>query len=191
VPAHAQAPVPPQRHFRAVMRTGIGYSAAIPDAVLGASVYRFLGSGSLGVFADWKMKANSLKGSDNYCPSVIQSCQVAWVEAERNDIRIRDEDEWLLFNVGVIYAFTPEFALMLGGGPARKTRITEFFHDEPDDNLRITETGGYFVNDDPSSGWTGQVAVGGMLRAGNGLAFRIGYETAPGGMSVGAYWAFR
>jgi hypothetical protein len=27
-----------------------------------------------------------------------------------------------------------------------------------------------------------------MIRAGNSLAFRFGYDTAPGGMSVGAYF---
>jgi hypothetical protein len=175
------------RDFQSGTRTGFGYTGAIPEALLGAGLLHFFRTSGIGTFADWKMTAERLKNDADYCPTALTVCDVAWVEAERNDQQLRVEDDWLVFNAGAMYALTRELAVMIGGGLARRDQIAEFFHDTNDDDTRITPNGTYFVDNPPGSGWIGQFVVGGLLRAGNNLAFRFGYETAPGGMSIGVY----
>ena len=78
--------------------------------------------------------------------------------------------------------------MLVGGGIVRRTRIAEYFHETLDDNERITPNGNYFVDDPETSGWMPQAVAGVLLRAGRSLAFRAGYETGPGGMSLGIYF---
>lgn len=175
----------PRRDFYGTMRTGLGYNGSLPEAIAGAGVWHFFGSSRFGVFADGKFTTSSLTGDDKYCPSQLGACSVQFVEQERDDVVIRDEDEWLLFNVGGMYALTPEFAVMLGGGLARKTRIREYLTEN--ETQWLTVNGTYFVRRDSEPIWDPQAVVGGLLRAGPHLAFSFGYETAPSGLTVGAY----
>jgi hypothetical protein len=182
-----QAQTQPARAFGSGMRFGAGYAGAIPEALVGVGAITFFGDSRVGAFADWKMTLPSITNDDIYCPEGINPCTVAFVNGERNDQEVRIVDEWLAFNAGVMYAITPEFAFMGGGGIVRQSTYREFFHSEADPAQRITETGGYYVDDEDEGGWVPQAVVGLLLRAGNRLAFRFGYETAPGGMSLGAY----
>lgn len=185
-PLDAQTPRP-SRAFGSGMNYGIGYTAALPEAALGAGGFAFFGDSRLGVFADFKITVPSLSGDQFYCPAPVNPCTVDFVEANRNDAELQIIDEWMVFNGGAMYAITPELAVLLGAGIVEKTRFREFFHDEQDPAERITPTGGYYVDDEEGSGWEPQFVGGVLFRAGRRLAFRIGYETAPGGMSVGAY----
>jgi hypothetical protein len=176
----------PARNFRTTMTTGVGYAGAVPDALAGVGAFRFLGGSGLGVFGDVKLTLPSLTRDGDYCPPALDDCSTAWVTSERNDQDLGITNEWIVANAGVLYALTPELAVMAGAGIARQKRYREFFHDESDPTARLTPTGGYYVDED--AGWTPQ-AVGGLLfRAGMRLAFRFGYETAPGGMSFGVYF---
>ena len=177
----------PSRAFGSGMRYGFGYTAAVPEAVLGAGGFAFLGESRVGVFADFKLTVPSLTGDDDHCPPALTFCTIDFVTSERNDAELQTIDEWMLFNGGAMVAITPELVVMGGAGIARRTRFREFFHDEQDPSERITPTGGYYVDDDDGSGWEPQFVGGVMFRAGPRLAFRFGYETAPGGMSIGAY----
>lgn len=183
--ADADAQALPRRDFHGGMYTGLGYNGSLPEAIAGAGIWHFFGSTRLGVFADGKITVSSLTGDDNYCPSQLDDCSVSFVEQERTDVVVRDEEEWLLLNVGGMYALAPEFALMFGAGLARKTRIRQYL--TQDETEWITDTGTYFVRFDPKPTWEPQVVVGGLLRAGGNLAFSFGYETAPTGLTVGAY----
>ena len=80
------------RHFRAGMRTAIGYTAALPETQLGVGAFHFLGSTRTAIFADWKITVGSLQEDENYCPTALAECVVDWVERERNDFRVRDEE---------------------------------------------------------------------------------------------------
>lgn len=184
-PADAAAQAVPLRDFHGTMRTGLGYNGSLPEAFAGAGVWHFFGSTRFGVFADAKFTTSSLTGDDKYCPSPLDECSVGFVEQERDDVVIRDEDEWLLFNIGGMYAVAPELAIMVGGGLARKTRIREYLTEN--ETQWLTPTGTYFVRRDPEPSWDPQAVVGGLLRAGPHLAFSFGYETAPSGLTVGAY----
>jgi hypothetical protein len=177
----------PPRNFHSGMSWGIGYSGTIPEAYFGAGGWHLVRGSRFGVFADGKVTLPSLTGHNNYCPPALQECTIAWVQQNRNDFDLRDENEWLIFNVGGLYAFYPEFALMLGGGMARLRGIREFVDPEEDAAIRITEEGNYFVPHFAEPSWTAQLTAGLLMRAGNRIAFSFGYETAPRGMTVGVF----
>jgi hypothetical protein len=178
------------RNFRAGVHTAIGYTGVLPEAQIGAGVLQFFGNRGIGVFADWKMTFGSIDGDEEHCPPAIETCSVTWALANRNDLSLGAYSEWLVFNAGAVYALTQEFAVVLGAGMARKTRYQEYLHEaEPEE--RITNSGRYFVYDEPGREWVAQAVGGLLLRAGPRLAFRVGYETAPGGMSVGGYFVIR
>jgi hypothetical protein len=175
------------RNFHSGMAWGFGYSGTIPEAYAGAGGWHFLKGRGIGVFADGKITVPSFTGHRNFCPASLQQCSITWVEQNRNDFAITDENEWLIINGGGMYAFTPEFALMLGAGMARLKRVREYVDPEEDSSIRITEQGNYYVPHDPEHSWTAQGVVGLLLRAGNRLALSLGYETAPRGMTIGVF----
>lgn len=191
VPLHAQTQ-PGQRDFRSGIRTGVGYSGVMPDAMLGLGAFHFLADLPVGIFADFKTTSFSGTASnDGYCPAGIDVCTNSWVLAERNDQHIEQTSEWLIVDAGIVYSLTPEFALLLGGGLARETRFQEYFDDNEDGAQRVTDSGAYFVDDDVGPSWKAQGVGGFLLRAGRTLAFRLSYETAIGGLGLGAYYRLR
>jgi hypothetical protein len=176
-----------RRDFHSGMRTAIGYSGVLPDAVAGVGVWNMV-AGPFGVFADAKMTPTSRRDHAMHCPPVLETCTVEYVESQYIHNIIRDDDEYMIFNVGGMYAITPEFMFMLGGGAARTRTVREYF-DEAEEP--ITETGQYFVDHQAEPETELQLVAGMMIRAGDRIAFRFGYETAPGGMSLGGYFIVR
>jgi hypothetical protein len=96
-----------------------------------------------------------------------------------------------LFNAGLAYALTPEFAVLFRGGMARETRFQEFFDETGDGALRLTDSGSYYVENDVAPTWQPQAVIAILMRGGRNLAFRLGYETALGGLALGAYLRLR
>ena len=166
--------------------TGFGYTGAVPKAEIGVGVFHFLGRKGLGVFADAKMTLGSIQDKEDYCPPAVATCDVSWAESNRNDLFVRDIDEFLIVNAGVIQAVTRELALMAGAGAARRTRFREYY-DDVSIGDPITPNRGYFVDDPRFDGWIANFAVGAMFRVHRHAALRLGYETAPGGLSLGGY----
>jgi hypothetical protein len=184
--ALSTAPLAAQaRNFRTGQSMGIGYTAAFPDVQGSVGVWHIFGGTPFGIFADAKMTIGTLRDEPTHCPAAITPCTIATVEAQQNDLFIRDEDEYRIVNAGAMYAITPEFVLMLGAGAVQKRSIREYFDEEEEP---ITETGQYFVDHTADPTTEIQGVAGMLIRAGNRLAFRFGYETAPGGMSLGAYF---
>ena len=184
----AQTPLP-ARDFRTGMRTGVGYTGAMPDALFGVGVFHLVADRPIGVFADWKMTTFSgIRNDDEYCPSTFAECTNLWVLEQRNDQHVGDAREWLAFNAGIVYALTREFSILLGGGLARETLFQQYFDDNEDQVQRVTDSGSYYVDDDLPPEWKAQAVGGFLVRAGRSLAFRIGYETAIGGLGFGAYF---
>ncbi len=180
----------PQRTFEIGMRTGVGYTGAIPDAAVGVGVWHLFGSGRFGVFADAKTTFPSKRDNGDYCPEELTSCTVPDIEAERIDIVLRDVDEYLLFNLGGLITVSPEIAFLLGAGPVRHSRIREYFDGATGADYLITDDGSYYAPHVPASSWTAQFVVGTLIRLGNRLVVRFGYERGPGGISFGGYWVF-
>jgi hypothetical protein len=183
----AAAQQAPKRDFHSGMRWGAGYSGSIPDAYAGAGVWHLLGGGRIGLFVDGKTTVPRITGHRNYCPPALGECSITWVQQNRDDFNLGDENEWLILNAGAMYAFTPDFALLLGGGMARLRRVREYVDAEEDFAFRITEEGNYFVPYDPAQNWQAQAAFGLLMRASSRVSFSFGYETAPGTMTVGLF----
>lgn len=178
-----------QRDFRAGMRTGIGYTGVMPDAIFGAGVFHLFGDRPVGLFADFRTTSFSgIRKDETYCPSAISDCTNSWVLSHRNDQHVNEEQEWLAFNLGFLYAATPEFAFMVGGGMARETRFQEFFDDNADTDERVTLNGSYYVDDELTPAWKAQAVGAFLLRASRKVVFRVGYETAISGLAFGAYF---
>jgi hypothetical protein len=200
VPVSAQAPTGPDvRDFRSGMSTAIGYTGVLADALLGAGAWHLFSGTPYGIFVDWKMTDSSVRDDDNYCPAgalppVVPACTMAAVESRWNDFPLRDVEEFLIFNVGGIYALTPELALMAGAGvvrPRLTREYSELIDREAGEEPRVSDFGIYFAPENEEDEWTSQLVVGALLRAGPRLVFRVGYETAPGGFSVGGYLVVR
>jgi hypothetical protein len=180
--ARAQAPV---RDFRSDHRFGIGYSGSAPDALAGAGVWYLNGPRRLGVFFEGRTTLPAPSRHANYCPAALPRCEREWVQQNRDDHFLRDHEEWLAFNAGALYAVSREFALKVGAGVGRLRQVTEFIDDSELVEDRLTLEGNYFVPFDEATKL--QAVIGGILRAGDRIAFSIGYETALKGMSVGAF----
>jgi hypothetical protein len=185
-PVHAQAP---QQDFLSGPRFGIGYAGVMPDALAGAGAWYMMGARRIGVFVNGKTTVPNLENHKNYCPAALTvPCTVASVQSEYNHPALRDENQWLILNAGGMYALTREFAIMVGGGLARLHQIREYV-DAPEDEVEtppLTPEGNYFVPLGEQE-WKPQITVSGLVRAGNRVAFSFGYETAPGGMTIGLY----
>ena len=179
----------PVRHgFGTGMHTGFGYTAVIPDVKAGVGAWHLLGAGRIGVFADVKMSWPRVQDDGDYCPDVIASCTVPDIEVQRIDLKLKDADEYLIVNVGGIFAPEPEYAFLLGLGPVRHSRYREYYDGSVDTDILITQDGSYWAPYDPTSEWTVQFVAGVLIRLGNAVVLRFGYERAPGGISFGGYW---
>jgi hypothetical protein len=185
-PLGAQVKEP--RDFRSGLRTGFGYSAVLPDAIYGLGAFHFAGQRPVGVFVDMHLTALSgIRHDKEYCPAGIVECTNAWVLDNRNDMNVGETKEWLAFNAGLAYALTPEFAVLFGAGMARETIFQEFFDETADGAVRLTDSGSYYVENDAAPSWKPQAVIAILMRGGRNLAFRLGYETALGGLDLGAY----
>lgn len=177
-----------QQDFLSGPRIGIGYHGVVPDALVGAGAWYLTGARRFGVFVDGKITTPNPADHKNYCPPALNvPCTVEAVQANYNHWVLDDREHWLIFNAGGMYAFSREFALMLGGGLARRNLYREYIDDEEDDSVRITWEGNYLVPAGEMDQWAAQLTVGGLIRAGNRVAFSFGYETAPGNMSIGLF----
>ncbi len=174
--------------FEGGMRTGIGYSAVIPDVMAGVGAWHLFGSGRFGVFADAKKSFPGLEDDGDYCPPAIPSCTVPDVERDRLDPKLRDVDEYLIFNLGGVIRVGGEIAFLLGIGPVRHARFREYFDSANDPEFLITQDGSYWAPHEPASEWTAQAVVGTLIRLSNRIVLRFGYERGPGGISFGGYW---
>jgi hypothetical protein len=182
-PLHAQSGA---TNFTTDPATGFGYSGAVPYAEIGVSAFHLLGRAGLGVFADAKMTLGSVQDHVDYCPPAVTTCDVSWAESNRNDLFVRDVDEWLIFNAGLIRAVTRELAVMGGAGMAKRARFREYY-DDVSVGDPITPNRGYYVDYSQFDGWVANFVVGALFRVHRHAAIRIGYETAPGGLSLGGY----
>jgi hypothetical protein len=83
-------------------------------------------------------------------------------------------------------AVTRELAFMVGVGAAQRTRFREYY-DDVSIGDPITPNRAYYVDDTRFDGWVANVALGAIFRVHRHAALRLGYETAPGGLSLGGY----
>ena len=150
---------------------GIGYSAVIPEANLGASLFYFPAASRVGFFTDAKMTPRSLRDQPAFVGDVAP--------ADVRDPVLRTTSEWRVLNAGVAVPVSPDFVILLGGGAAHLREILEF----------VDLAGEFsYLGEDPSrTGWNGNAVLGLLIRGGKEVGFRFGLESAPRKLSVGVY----
>ncbi|TVP42309.1 MAG: hypothetical protein EA350_16430 [Gemmatimonadales bacterium] len=151
--------------------TGLGYAGVLSEALIGVGAIHFFPGRAIGVFADWKMTHESLRNSAAFLPDVD-------INAITDPV-VRSENEWLVFNGGVLLALSSEFALMGGLGLADRRHIYEF--------IDLAGEFSYFAQDPATSGWQRNVVFGLLFRGGDDVSFRFGLESGPRRISIGAY----
>jgi hypothetical protein len=180
----AQLPIEPPSDFESGMRTGAGWQMVLPDALVGVGAFHFLRESPWGLLAGWAFKHDTLRDD----PLYYREWSVSYVQTHfPQDIPLRDWDEWRFLNLGVLRQVSPEMAIYLGGGAARRTVIREYF----DDSLVRSPVGRYYVGHEALSGWESTWNAGVLIRAGRLLILRAGYESAAASLSLGVYWAFQ
>jgi len=183
----AAGQTPPRRDFKNGMRTGIGYTAAMPDAMAGAGVWHLFGSGRFGAFADAKTSFPDLTRDQDYCPVQVSPCTVADIQDLRSELKLREVDQYVIVNAGLVIRAGPEVSFLIGAGRARHSRLVEFADIVNDPEFLVTEDGTYWAPGTPMEEWSVQAVVGALMRLGNHVVVRFGYETKPGGLSLGGY----
>lgn len=164
------------------MKTGIGYHGVFPVAKLGIDAWHFIGATRFGVFANAKATFPTWRSKSHYCPETLESCSTEDVRDTGGSILyLRDRTDWMLLNAGAMYALSPDFALRVGAGVARRRPVAEFVDESHEVIANST-----FLVPYPNDRWDVQYVGSILLRVSNSLALTFGYETEPRGLALGA-----
>ena len=169
------------------MRNGVGWAVVLPDAFLGVGGFHLLGRSNWGAYADGKRTHSSRTSDKQY----LKHLTVASVEAQLQSHRRREVarwEEWLFLNLALVRAITPQLALILGGGAAKKLTIQEYL--DPTEE-RLTDSGFYYVRDDADSGWRPNAVVMALIQSTEQVGITAGFESSPKSLSLGAFLVFR
>jgi hypothetical protein len=183
------APAPAEGQLRT--RTGVGWVGAVPEALLGFGAFHFFGQSNWGLYSDVKL-THDARSRD---PDFNSSLTVARVEAEFDPelmVPIHDWEDYVLLNLGLMRAISPDFALVVAGGAGRHRNIreyAEFFWVEGESEPQIS--GLVFVEDEANTAWKGNLAVNGLMRVGEQVLLSTGFELVPRSISLGLFVVFR
>lgn len=177
-PAWAQVGVPSRVPLQLQPRFGIGYVANVPNQFAGVTGHwissRF---GGLGVYLDAKFDLDSPEQKDWY----VDSLTVADADERLGDRVFSRDGSWTSVNVALMRPLTPQFTLYGGLGYSEGKEYVEYH----DPQLRIHETGFYWVRDEATSGTKLNLLGGAMMQLTRTVAVHFGAESQPAGFTVG------
>jgi len=178
------SPRPSSGQDLALPRFGIGYVANGPDLLVGGGGYVvFPALGGIGFFADVKLDLESPSRK----PEFLSRLNARQVEDQVEGAVLQFPDNsWRSFNMGVIRPVSPWLMLYAGGGYAVRTRYRAY--QEPSQEMGFL--GFFWVEAPDERKTTVNTMFGGFMRISHRLAFQIGFETAPRGLTVGAFFGF-
>jgi hypothetical protein len=178
LPAHAQIGVPSARRMVFQPTFGVGYVANAPNQFAGVSAHYISNLfGGLGVYVDAKFDPESPRDQEGYVDSVT----VEDVESRRNDQFFSEEGSWTSVNVALMRPLSPQFIVYLGAGYSDGKQYREYLDLERQEGRE----GFYWVQDEAESGGKVNVLGGAFFKVTDNVAFQLGGETAPGGITVG------
>jgi hypothetical protein len=158
---------------------GIGFVANAPDAMTGAGGYVILPRlGGFGLYLD--AKSDPTDPSSNVAfEKGLTGAQVR-DQVPENEF-IKDESRWQSVNVALVRPFNPYLILYAGVGLAKRT-VFELY-EEPSQTWGL---GGVLWVEAPDREETrANFMVGTILRLGARISTQFGFETQPGGVTVG------
>jgi len=155
----------------------VGYSAKPPQQLLGGGFAAILSpSGRWGFLTDGRISTDGPQ-SRFIRPGVEAG---TWPSGAK-------KETWANVNAAVLRTMTPELGLYLGGGLSWRTgtyaQYERWEENQPVDMYWV-ETGG-------TSELQGNLVVGGLFRMTSRIALQFGWQTAPGGFTVGGYFRVR
>jgi len=167
------------------MKMGAGWSGVVPEAVLGAGFFHFVGSSRIGVYGHAMMPHDS-RVRDPYFESDLT---VAEVEALPSDQRIpiSVREEFRVLGGGVMWAVSRESALGAGGGMVRRVVLREYGDDS---DAPRNPSGFFWVEDEEETGWEPNWNLMALFRGGQNIAFTAGFDYQPRSITLGLYLLF-
>jgi len=180
------APAPGDAQIRT--RSAFGWVGAVPEALLGVGGFHYFGDSPWGLYGDVKLAHDSRSRDPDF------DSRLTAAELERDELmhRIHPFEDLFMANLGVIRDISPDFAIVVAGGTARRRTIVEYaeftyIEEDPDPHIaRIL-----FVEDTDETGWEPNFAVNGMMRVGEQVVMSAGFEFAPRALSLGLFVVFR
>ncbi|MSR22355.1 MAG: hypothetical protein EXR92_02245 [Gemmatimonadetes bacterium] len=176
-----------------LMHSGVGYTMVVPGALAGVGAFHVFQGIGWGIYPDTHFNPNSLKGNRDFLKGeTLASVESLDQEQVGRMQVVEEEDEWLVLNLHVLKVLTPELAVGLGAGAARKSHIVGYIDHSADINLNLNPPYGFlYVEDEAASGWEVNATVNALVLGGGRFAFMVGYELAPRSFSVGLFLTFR
>ncbi len=179
MPAWSQVGVPAATPVQFQPRFGIGYVANVPNQFAGVSGHWLSAQfGGFGIYVDAKFDLDSPERKEWY----VDSLTVAEVEDRLGDRAFRREGSWTSVNAAVMRPLTPQFTVYAGAGYSEVREYREYI----DQNLRVHETGFYWVRDPETSGGRVNFIGGVFMQISRAFALQFGAESQPAGFAVGA-----
>lgn len=171
---------PVHGQFASTHGFGINYVANAPDLLGGAGGYVILPIlGGLGIYADAKFDIDSPTREDHFDGTLTARA----VEGEIAGVEfIATKDSWRSFNAALVRPVSPALMVYAGAGVAVRTRYREYRDPAAERGLL-----GFLLVEAPDEEWTTiNGLAGAFLGMSSWLAFQIGVEARPRGITVGA-----
>lgn len=162
-------------------RYGVGYTGSAPNMLGGVSAYvLFPSMRGFGIYVDTKWDIDS-PAKDPYFLTNMTRQQVE--DQVTGALYQQKRESWRgFFNVAIVKPVTPGLMLYAGGGYSRR----EWFYSYQDPSEQLGQLGLFWVQAPELTGNDVNVMVGAFLRMGRYIAFQTGFETRPGGFTLGA-----
>lgn len=176
--ARAQVGVPARRSLQLQPRIGVGFTANVPDQLVGGSVHFLSGRfGGLGLYADVKLDMESPEDDPGFTDNITPR----EVEETRNH-RLFDSDASVTsVNVALMRALSPQFTLYAGAGYSDVTEYVQYWDESGDTG----DFGYYWVEDEENSAGKVNLLGGAMFQLGESFAIQMGAESKPAGFTFG------
>lgn len=176
--AAAQIGVPASRGVVFQPRIGVGFTANIPDQLVGGSVHYLSGLfGGTGLYADFKLDMESPEDEEGFIDNITPE----EVENTRNDRLFDLQASTTSVNVALMKSLSPQFTLYGGAGYSDVKEYRQYWDEEQE----IGFAGYYWVPDEEASGAKVNLLGGAFFQLGESFAIQMGAETQPKGFTLG------
>lgn len=176
--AAAQVGVPARRALEFQPRIGVGFTANLPDQLVGGSVHYMTGLfGGTGLYADFKLDMESPEDEDGFIDNITPE----EVEETRNDRLFDLQASTTTVNLALMKALSPQFTVYGGAGYSDVKEYRQYWDEEQE----IGFAGYYWVKDEEASGPKVNVLGGAFFQLGESFAIQMGAESQPAGFTLG------
>lgn len=163
-------------------RVGVGYVVSAPNQYVGVSAHVLSTlAGGVGLYFDGKATRPSISSRENF--------ESAWtsrhVDNTFGDLPFSDAHEYRSLNIALLRPMTPELMIYAGAGLTRRTVYVEYLDEERERG----RYGVYWVEDTDAAAEGVNALAGAFFRIGRNMSLQFGFETQPGGVTVGAAYS--